>query len=1034
MHWQLIVIALYTLLTTVHATVCEVSGNEETLMGCDSLRINPNVTLLVTCSSDYSLQQSGSNLVITAVCPSSESSESTVISTGDTTVIVWSPSNSYVLASVSCSGVATINQTTTTVIVQSNSPTVLEDGTKCTVQSVTPSTVSCLVASYNCEEGHYYSNETRGCISCESSCLHCNSYGCHQCEDGMVLIDGKCVNASTLNCELASSGVCRICKSGDMQRHCESCRDAHCSLCIGEACVLCDTDTILINGTCMPNEEWHVSASSQNSVISCLDGYYNTGSSCEPCNVDGCSICETAQQCSRCNSSTVMDDGKCTDEHMIIKDGEVVGCGEGYTRYGNHCYQQLPNCNVQGPEQCIECMPGFVLRDGTCQGVVNDTGCTALNPISGECAQCGDGMFLKYGVCTSCPTGCTSCVNATKCTSCEIGYVMSGAACVRVDSVIENCLCGNPKTNECYRCADRFYRENTTCVACASGCASCQSSTLCYSCVDGYYLDLSTSTCQSTHTLLHCVKATTRGCTECKSGMYVRGQHCANCSDITSHCSSCDGRLCTGCDDGFILAEGRCIEYQRIRHCSGASNSKCSSCSALYSVTSSGDECELAVKSYIFVMLIVCIGIGVIGLVLALVVDVFIRPSSVAIFDSPDKAEAIYKMETSKTPMDYFLSPDIVSNKQELCFDAEGPIPVDEETKEVVCIGNIGKSTQHVYLTVKSGCEKYELRTVPRMAKIKKGMACEFEVYIRPLCCGEIEDNVIVVCQSKDGGDQLCDLYITGMTMLSSKVHYSNVTVGDKIGEGKFGCVYKGYLGKQEVVIKQLKDEISNNKAAQKLFREEVDIMDRYRCPYLIQTFGSVIIPGHLAVILENAPYGSISDIMNGRTVPQLELRVRYMVDAAKGVRYLHQNGVLHKDIKPDNILIFTAEYPMDEATVTAKLTDSGSSLCMVSVGSNEELMKTSTMSSYLAPEVTDNKKYSRASDIYAYGMTLYEVLSWEVLPKDYQTVQSYKDGSRPPLGRVPVPYQRTVTQCWDAVPRSRCSINQVIRNLEHPQ
>ena len=71
----------------------------------------------------------------------------------------------------------------------------------------------------------------------------------------------------------------------------------------------------------------------------------------------------------------------------------------------------------------------------------------------------------------------------------------------------------------------------------------------------------------------------------------------------------------------------------------------------------------------------------------------------------------------------------IISDKQFLTFseDLDTPIPVMEESREVVCIGSTNKSRIKVQITTKQGCDKYEIRCEPQIVSLKKGEACEFE-------------------------------------------------------------------------------------------------------------------------------------------------------------------------------------------------------------------------------------------------------------------------------------------------------------------
>ena len=65
----------------------------------------------------------------------------------------------------------------------------------------------------------------------------------------------------------------------------------------------------------------------------------------------------------------------------------------------------------------------------------------------------------------------------------------------------------------------------------------------------------------------------------------------------------------------------------------------------------------------------------------------------------------------------------------------------------MICIGNSSNKRIKVQFTTREGCEKYEIRTEPQIISLKKDEACEFEVFIKPLCSCKMEDQLMIVCQ-----------------------------------------------------------------------------------------------------------------------------------------------------------------------------------------------------------------------------------------------------------------------------------------------
>jgi proprotein convertase subtilisin/kexin type 5 len=96
----------------------------------------------------------------------------------------------------------------------------------------------------------------------------------------------------------------------------------------------------------------------------------------------------------------------------------------------------------------------------------------------------------------------------------------------------------------------------------------------------------------------------------------------------------------------------------------------------------------------------------------------------------------------------------------------------------------------------------------------------------------------------------------------------------------------------------------------------------------------------------------------------EFDFKVKVALDAARAIRFLHQNNILHRDIKPDNLLIMSLDL---NAPVAAKLTDFGTSRA-VSKLTNQYTTGIGTPS-YMAPEILSKKPYDTKADVYRYDM-----------------------------------------------------------------
>eukprot|EP01012_Entosiphon_sulcatum_P037971 TRINITY_DN4898_c0_g1_i1.p1 TRINITY_DN4898_c0_g1~~TRINITY_DN4898_c0_g1_i1.p1 ORF type:complete len:480 (-),score=121.06 TRINITY_DN4898_c0_g1_i1:81-1520(-) len=190
---------------------------------------------------------------------------------------------------------------------------------------------------------------------------------------------------------------------------------------------------------------------------------------------------------------------------------------------------------------------------------------------------------------------------------------------------------------------------------------------------------------------------------------------------------------------------------------------------------------------------------------------------------------------------------------------------------------------------------------------------------------------------------------------------------GEKLGEGGFGTVYRG-LNKatgELVAIKEIRLAGCRDNEIQDILRE-MHLLQSLNHPHIVRLLGFAKTESTGLIVMEFAPGGSLYSLMREfRTISEDTMR-RYTRQLLSGLVYLHSKGVVHRDIKPMNVLI--------SGDGTVKLADFGASrqlsdLSTVATG----LMGTPV---YMAPEAVRLMKVTRAGDIWSLGCTLLEVLT----------------------------------------------------------
>jgi hypothetical protein len=249
-----------------------------------------------------------------------------------------------------------------------------------------------------------------------------------------------------------------------------------------------------------------------------------------------------------------------------------------------------------------------------------------------------------------------------------------------------------------------------------------------------------------------------------------------------------------------------------------------------------------------------------------------------------------------------------------------------------------------------------------------------------------------------------------------------------KLGEGSFGIVYQGMWKHNDVAIKQLKNTQLSFKAIDE-FTHEMQIMTQFRSPQIIQLYGVVIDKMPYSLVMEYMPKGSLYTVLHSREALSWELRENIALDIAKGLDYLHTvHQVLHRDLKSANVLL--------DNQYNAKLTDFGLSRVKTEISSLSGSTMVGTIH-WMAPEVLQEKLYSEKSDIYSYGMTLWELASRELPFKTANGNQTLiadwiKEGQREALPKDVTPkLAKLITWGWAQKASDRPTAEQAIQVLK---
>ena len=166
--------------------------------------------------------------------------------------------------------------------------------------------------------------------------------------------------------------------------------------------------------------------------------------------------------------------------------------------------------------------------------------------------------------------------------------------------------------------------------------------------------------------------------------------------------------------------------------------------------------------------------------------------------------------------------------------------------------------------------------------------------------------------------------------------------------------------------------------------------------------------------------------LCEGEKIPELDEKkiLDIIIKIALAMNYLHSQGIIHRDLKLANILL--------DESFNPKLSDFG--LLMKDSEKTDEVVTVGT-GPYIAPEIWKNNNYSKASDVYAVGILVYELVTKKFAFKGQNdnvimyTISFAK--KRPQLnGQVSSFYKNLISSCWDNDPEKRPTFSEIIEDL----
>ncbi|XP_056875043.1 tyrosine-protein kinase Fer isoform X5 [Takifugu flavidus] len=258
-------------------------------------------------------------------------------------------------------------------------------------------------------------------------------------------------------------------------------------------------------------------------------------------------------------------------------------------------------------------------------------------------------------------------------------------------------------------------------------------------------------------------------------------------------------------------------------------------------------------------------------------------------------------------------------------------------------------------------------------------------------------------------------------------LNHEDVVLGELLGKGNFGEVFKGTLqrDKTPVAVKTCKEDLPPELKIR--FLSEARILKQYDHPNIVKLIGVCTQRQPIYIVMELVPGGDfLSYLRKKKDELKTKQLLRFSVDAAAGMAYLESKNCIHRDLAARNCLVGDNN--------ALKISDFG-----MSRQEDDGIYSSSGLKQipikWTAPEALNYGRYSSESDVWSYGILLWETFSLGMCPYPGMTNQQAREqvekGYRMACPqRCPDDVYKVMQRCWQYNPEERPKFSHLQRDL----
>jgi eukaryotic-like serine/threonine-protein kinase len=211
--------------------------------------------------------------------------------------------------------------------------------------------------------------------------------------------------------------------------------------------------------------------------------------------------------------------------------------------------------------------------------------------------------------------------------------------------------------------------------------------------------------------------------------------------------------------------------------------------------------------------------------------------------------------------------------------------------------------------------------------------------------------------------------------MMEAGILSGRYDLGDRLGSGGMSNVYQAtdLVLERTVAVKILAEHLSDDERFVARFRREALAVAKLIHPNIVQVYDTGIDEGRHYIVMEYVEGRSGAQILQRQGPLEPETAAEAGIQACAGLDYAHRRGIIHRDVKPGNLMLVGG--PVGGGPMTVKLTDFGIARALEQTRITQVGSVVGT-AAYLAPEQVRGEEATPATDVYALGVVIYQFLT----------------------------------------------------------